>query len=322
MSEKKSAKPGAAKKKAAPKKSTRTTQSPLEGMNIPTKRQSLREEPVPIEHRWPYNSSIAQRKAVAEERRRKGILSWIAMGVLAVMAGILKFCMVGYSFSALVCLCLCGVLLFYRVTAMLSHLGGIRILRGIFTSVLIVGILVVSFTEALIIYASFGDLKTEFDYLVVLGAGVHGNTPSLSLRNRIDTAYDYLTEHPDVVAVLSGGQGEGENITEAQCMYSELTARGIDPQRLILEEKATSTWENLRYSLDLVEERTGTRPEKIGVLSSEYHLFRASLFAKECHVGFVGIPAKTTKVSLRINYFLREAAGVWHFLLLGGTYND
>ena len=153
MSEKKSTKSGAAKKKAAPKKSTRTTQSPLEGMNIPTKRQSLREEPIPIEHRWPYNSSIAQRKAVAEERRRKGILSWIAMGVLAVMAGILKFCMVGYSFSALVCLCLCGVLLFYRVTAMLSHLGGIRILRGIFTSVLIVGILVVSFTEALIIHA-------------------------------------------------------------------------------------------------------------------------------------------------------------------------
>ena len=70
----------------------------------------------------------------------------------------------------------------------------------------------------------------------------------------------------------------------------------------------------------MVEQKTGTRPTKLGVVSSEYHLFRASLFAREHGVEFVGIPAETTRISLKINYFLREVAGVWHYILLGGRY--
>lgn len=100
--------------------------------------------------------------------------------------------------------------------------------------------------------------------------------PSVSLWDRICAAYTYLDEHPNVVAVLSGGQGTDEPITEAECMYRELVNLGIDPQRLWMEEDATSTWENLNFSLDLIEEKTGERPQKLGVLSSEYHLYRAS----------------------------------------------
>ena len=87
-----------------------------------------------------------------------------------------------------------------------------------------------------------------------------------------------------------------------------------------MEDKATSTWENLNFSLDLIEEKTGQRPTKLAILSSEYHLFRASLFAKECGVVFVGIPAKTSKMGQTINHFMREVAGVWHFWLLGSRY--
>ena len=122
-------------------------------------------------------------------------------------------------------------------------------------------------------------------------------------------------------AVLSGGQGTDEPITEAECMYRELVNLGIDPQRLWMEEDATSTWENLHFSLDLIEERTGARPQKLGVLSSEYHLYRASRFAKACGVEFVGIPAKTSRLSQKINHFMREVAGVWHYILLGGQYD-
>ena len=104
-------------------------------------------------------------------------------------------------------------------------------------------------------------------------------------------------------------------------MYRELVMLGIDPKQLRLEDKATSTWENLKFSLDLIEGETGSRPTKIGVLSSEYHLFRASLFAKACNVEFVGIPAKTSRWGQRINHFLREVAGVWHYLILGGQYD-
>ena len=103
-------------------------------------------------------------------------------------------------------------------------------------------------------------------------------------------------------------------------MYEELTKLGIDPDRIWIEDQATSTWENLHFSLDLIEKRTGKRPEKIGVLSSEYHLYRASLFTKACGVEFVGVPAKTSRVTQKINHFMREVAGVWHYWLLGGQY--
>ena len=104
-------------------------------------------------------------------------------------------------------------------------------------------------------------------------------------------------------------------------MYKELVALGIEPHRIRIEDRATSTWENLKFSLDLIEAETGSRPAKLGVLSSEYHLFRASLFAKACDVEFVGIPARTSRWGQRINHFMREVAGVWHYLLLGGQYD-
>ena len=191
----------------------------------------------------------------------------------------------------------------------------------IFTVFLCAGVLLAGITKGLIIHASFGSAGENVSYLVVLGAKVRSDGPSLSLQNRIDAAFSYLTAHPDTIAVVTGGQGEDEHISEAQCMFDRLTAMGIDGSRIWMEDKATSTWENLRFSLDLIEEKTGSRPAKIGVLSSEYHLYRAGLFAKACGVEFIGVPARTTNPVLMVNYFLREVAGVWHFMLLGGQYH-
>ena len=105
-------------------------------------------------------------------------------------------------------------------------------------------------------------------------------------------------------------------------MYEHLVNLGIDPSRVWVEDQATSTWENLNFSLDLIEEKTGTRPETIGLVSSEYHLYRAGLFARDCGVTAVGIPAKTSWLTVRINYFMREVGGIWHYLVLGGQYLD
>ena len=256
-------------------------------------------------------------------RNWASVLGWVTIVLCTLLALFLHFCMVGYSFSVLVCLAIIAVILFYKGLNLMEkkYTRDARAIRRVFTFLLCIGLLVCGTTEAIIIHASFGDLKEQCDYMVVLGAGVRGNVPSLSLQNRIDGAYDYLTAHPDTIAILSGGQGDGENITEARCMFDHLTAMGIDESRLWMEENATSTWENLNFSLDLIEERTGQRPVKLAVLSSEYHLFRASLFADACGVEFVGVPAKTTKLSLRINYFMREVAGVWHYILLGGQYD-
>ena len=251
------------------------------------------------------------------------IVALLICAVLSGLAFFLKFCIPGYSFSALVCICLIAIILFYTFIPLVGLKFPVfaGFTRKAFTAVLILGLLVVGVTEAIIIRKSFGDPRESVEYVVVLGAKVNRDGPSVSLWDRICAAYEYAEEHPDAVLILSGGQGTDEPITEAECMFRELFWMGIDPERLWCEGFATSTWENLQFSLNLIEERTGQRPTKIGVLSSEYHLFRASLFAKACDVEFVGIPARTSRWGQRINHFMREVAGVWHYLILGGQYD-
>ena len=251
------------------------------------------------------------------------LLPWLVCAVLGALAVFLKFCVPGYSFSALVCLFLIAIILFYTLMPMVGLKWPVltKTVTRIFTVILVIGLLVVGITEAIIIKASFGSPKEQVQYMVVLGAKVRETGPSASLWDRIYGAYNYMEAHPDVIAIVSGGQGDDEPITEAASMYQELVALGIDPGRIWMEDKATSTWENLNFSLDLIENITGQRPTKLGVVSSEYHLFRASLFAKACNVEFVGIPAPTSRPSQMINHFMREVAGVWHYILLGGQYD-
>ena len=303
----------AASKKAASKKAT-----PKKGGQKASAKQAAPQEASAFRRK-----TIAERTVAFKTRAWGALLEWVGIVVFSLLSLFFFTCVVGYSFSGLVCLAITGIILVYKGLRLLGakYPRDARMIKRVFTVLLCIGLLVAGITEFIILKASFGDPQKQCDYLVVLGAGVHGDQPSLSLRNRIDATYDYLTTHPDTIAVLSGGQGEGENLSEAQCMYDHLTARGIRESRLWMEEKATSTWENLNFSLNLIEEKTGRRPEKLGVLSSEYHLFRASLFADACNVEFIGIPARTTKTSLRINYFMREVAGVWHYILLGGQYD-
>ncbi len=278
----------------------------------------------------PEKKTIFRRKSIAERTvdRKTGKtlhrLRWLAMLPLLMMIVFFTFFMAGYSFTVLVCWCLIGILLFYNLADILQkkYPKQVRVVRRMFTILLCIGLLVVGITEILIIGASFGDPREAVDYIVVLGAKVRPDGPSVSLMDRIYAARDYLTEHPDVIAIVSGGKGPDEPMTEAKCMYDQLVALGIDPGRIWLEDKATSTWENLQYTLNLIQEKTGSRPAKMGILSSEYHLFRAGLFADACGFESVGIPARTSRLSQMINHFMREVAGVWHYILLGGRYHD
>ena len=252
------------------------------------------------------------------------LLKWLVPAFFILLGIFLYNAIHGHSFLGLCCIALAGVIICYFILDLLKGKFPkiAKALTICLTVILCIGVLIFAVTEGIILRASKGSPETPCDYIVVLGAKVNGTRPSLSLNDRISAAYDYLTEHPDTVAVLSGGQGTDEGISEAMCIFRELTARGIPEDRLWLEDQATSTWENLHFSLDLIEENTGVRPDTIGLLSSEYHLFRAGLFAKECGVEAVGIPAKTSWFSIRLNYFLREVAGVWHYIILGGQYHD
>ena len=251
-------------------------------------------------------------------------LKWLIPALFVLLGIFLQNFVHGHSFLGLISFGIAGLTVVYFLIELLKQYRfmAAKVLRTVVTTFVILCLLLVGGTLAVVLRASRGDTQTPCRYIVVLGAKVNGTEPSLSLSDRIRAAESYLKAHPGTVAVLSGGQGADEGISEAQCMYEQLTQRGIDPNRLWLEDKATSTWENLQYSLDLIEGKTGVRPQTLGIISSEYHLFRAGMFARECGVEAIGIPAPTAWASLRLNYFLREVAGVWHYLILGGQYYD
>lgn len=253
----------------------------------------------------------------------KRILFWSVEALLVAFGLVFRLILLPLSFLGQVCFFLALLLGAYELLRLLAKPFSkpARIARLVLTVCVCVGFILFVITEAFVIHASFGQRDKRCQYVVVLGCLVRENGPSVSLRNRIDAAYDYLTEHPDVIAIVSGGQGADEPMSEAQCMYEELVARGIDPDRVWMEDQATSTWTNLQYSAALIEEKTGSRPTTLGILSSEYHLLRASLQAEDLGFDPVGIPAKTTNPLDALNHFLREVAGIWHYILLGGQYD-
>lgn len=222
----------------------------------------------------------------------------------------------GFRFSITLCICTAALLVLFWLLMLRPTPAKRRICR-ILCILLLVGCIAAGITLGFVVSAAHPGEQAPCDYIVVLGAGVNGTVPSLSLRERINSAYDYLVANPKAIAVLTGGQGDREDMTEAACMYRELTKKGIDGSRLLLEERSTSTSENLTFSLDILESATGSRPQRIGIVSSEYHIFRAKCFAKDLQLEPVGIPAKTSWVSLRLNYYLREIAAVWKFLVFG-----
>ena len=117
----------------------------------------------------------------------------------------------------------------------------------------------------------------NLEYIIVLGAHVEGTRLTKALLERTRRALEYLEENPDTKAVLSGGRGEGESITEAQAMCNYLTEHGIDRDRLILEEKSTSTAENLKFSLALIG-----LDHSVGVVTNNFHVFRGTAIGRKC----------------------------------------
>lgn len=139
--------------------------------------------------------------------------------------------------------------------------------------------------------------------VVVLGCRVYGERASLSLQERLKAAYSYLNEHENAVCVLSGGQGKGENISEAECMYRYLVDMGIEPSRLYKEDKSTTTRENLSFSQQIIEEN-GLNPT-IAIATSEYHEYRAGKIAESLGIEYAAIPARTA-IWLFPTYYVRE----------------
>ena len=243
---------------------------------------------------------------------------------LVLCALVLKVVLAGYSFLSYILVAAAALLIILHLLTKLAKKGGAA---GVIAKIIIIlivlalaaGIAVFAVNEAAVIKnAKTEERAYDMDYVVVLGAGVNGTQPSLSLYNRLEAALDFLEKAPDAVAIVSGGQGAGEEITEAECMRRWLEAHGVAPERIIMEPNATNTRENLKFSFDVIAAREGKYPEAVAIVSSEYHLLRAKLQAKKLGVpDCAGVAAKTTLPVLRMNYFMREAFGVARERYLG-----
>lgn len=193
-----------------------------------------------------------------------------------------------------------------------------KIIRKPLAILLVVVLVAMALTSLPILLGVESQPETPCDYLIVLGAGVDGDTPSPILQDRINAAYAYLTKHPDTVCIVTGGKGDDENLSEAQCMFDHLTAMGIVPERIWMENQATSTVENFKYSIALMQEKTGGIPKSVGVLSNEFHLFRASMIAGDQGLNPIFIAAPTSDALTRIYYTVREIFVLWNYLITGG----
>ena len=236
------------------------------------------------------------------------VWGWAA-AILLLAALVFRFALRGYSYIAYTLTFIAALILLHQFLPVL--------LWRILVVLVCIGFVYFCIVEVPIIKNARTDEDAERPYLVVLGAAVHGDDASLSLVHRLRVVLYYMEQYPDCVAIVSGGQGKGENMTEAKCMYDWLTAHGIEGSRIIMEDRATSTAENLAFSFDIIRS-LGVEPDgNTAILSSPYHLFRAKSMARSMGVEAAGVAGHWDYPILTINYFIREAFGVTHMWAFG-----
>lgn len=191
------------------------------------------------------------------------------------------------------------------------------------------GALIFVITELLIGWGALTAKAQPVDYVIVLGAKVEGTEPGNSLKERLDRAIHYMEEHSNTVLVLSGGKGENEIFSEARIMYEYLQKQGVPAHKLLLEDQSSNTAENIIFSKKVIErheynkaqaaqahlrEKYRARPEgdriRVGVLTSNYHVFRAKAIARKQGIwNPVGIAVPDDPV-LALHMWVREGFAV------------
>ncbi|ADU22248.1 YdcF family protein [Ruminococcus albus] len=203
---------------------------------------------------------------------------------------------------------------FFKLLQILwSHAWG----KGIITAVilfLIVGFTYVGILSAKMYQAQENEPK-ETDLIIVLGCKVKGERPSRMLRRRLDAAYEAMQKHPDALVVLSGGKGSDEKISEAEGMRRYLVEKGADESRLIMEDKSTNTFENIKFSFAITDKLGCGRD--ITIVTDGFHQYRASLIAKQEGAKNVTAYSANTQPKYVPTYWVREWLGLTHFFVFG-----
>lgn len=186
--------------------------------------------------------------------------------------------------------------------------------------VLILGIALFLVVESQIVAASLRQPEPGADYVIVLGAQVRGTRVTRTLRYRLNAAAQYLRTNPETQVIVSGGQGTGEDISEAAAMAAYLLEQGIAAERIIQEDRSTNTEQNIRFSRALMEgqpDRNGDDKNRVAIATSGFHVFRALRIARKQGLeDAIGIPADNDRI-LAVSYYVRECLAVIKDFLVG-----
>lgn len=234
--------------------------------------------------------------------KRKYIMSaMIIIGVLSILEW-------GISFSSI--FLIVSMALIYIVFSrrdLCSKSKHLNIIYNIYKVIIIIFVSLFLLLEGLILLnineTKDADKVDNIDTMIVLGAKVNGTEISNTLKLRLDKAIEYYNKHKSVNIIVSGGQGNDENITEALAMKNYLISNGVNSNNIIEENKATTTLENIIYSKKILDNINNKG--KVLIVTSDYHLFRGRLIASILGIENEGI-CSTSSISGRLYYMIRE----------------
>lgn len=235
-------------------------------------------------------------------------ICYILALLLLLLGAAMRFVYTAVRFTGFLCWCAAAALV---LLALLGRWGRrwawARWCRRILLTLTLLGMLLFTGLEACVVSGARTDWPENPDAMVILGAGVNGTEPSLSLQSRLEAALYYIGQDPgQFPIVVTGSQGPDEEISEAACMAQWLLAHNVDPERILLEEQADTTEENVAFSQALLAEQGVAPGAAVAIVTSDYHLCRARwMWGDGAYAVAAYMPDGFWPLTL--NYYVREA---------------
>ena len=205
------------------------------------------------------------------------------LGIVIAAIGAVLYTMSNFNLGILMTMALGGVFFLWGLFYEKTKTGIFKIIRNVFVVGLCAELMLVGFLAC---YGNCDNIDYTEDAVIVLGAAVHGDQITMPLWHRLMAAVSYHEKNPDAYIVVTGGQGAQETVTEAYAMEKYLVQKGVDPDKIIKEEMATSTTENMRFSKDLLDDVLGN-DYKVAVITNHFHIYRGVATAKKEGFGSV-----------------------------------
>ena len=160
--------------------------------------------------------------------------------------------------------------------------------------------------EAVIAVNSRTEIQGEPEIMVIFGCQVKPWGPSVLLQDRLDTALNYLEDHPDMTVLVTGGKGDDEHVSEARCMYDYLIEHGVDGEQIIMEDMSRNTSQNIQHTKAMLDAMGyDILEEDYLLVSNGFHLARIKMLWGD--YGMVStLAAPSTHLPSRVKMFFRE----------------